>query len=67
MRLQRKPQGHTENLTDVFQEYLNFEICVLSLKRLQSVKNEPNCCVPRAESAQFPRSAAWEMQQGGPS
>lgn len=49
----------TKNRIKVIQENLNFEICILSLKRLQSVKqmNEPNSHMSRAEVYTALRSA----------
>lgn len=42
---------HTQNLINVMPKNMNFQICILNLRRLLSVKqkNESNCYVSRAE------------------
>lgn len=60
------PRNPQKNLINVIQENLNFQICILNLRRLQSVKQrkEPNCCVSRADMNTALRGTAWVRQQG---
>lgn len=50
---EENPRNTQKNQTNVIQVSLNFEICVLNLRRLPNVKqrNEHSCYVSRAEEA----------------